>query len=171
MRILGVDPGSRCTGFGVVELETNGSRRIAAGVIRCEEHELGQRLHSIFAGLCELIVSHQPQVLAVEQVFMHRNAGAALKLGQARGVAICAGASMQLPVHEYSPRAVKQAVVGAGGAEKRQVQHMVRVLLGIDEPLAEDAADALAVALCHGHTCSTLARMPAVRSGRGGRWR
>ena len=159
MRILGIDPGSRLTGFGVIEV--NGDRVIAVqhGVIKAGTGEFPERLGIIFAGVRDLIDELQPAEVAIETVFVSRNAGSALKLGQARGAAICAAISLGLPVSEYAPRSVKQAIVGRGGADKVQVQHMVTVLLQLKEKLQEDAADALAVALCHQHTQQTLNRM------------
>ena len=159
MRILGIDPGSRFTGFGVIEV--NGDRVIAIqhGVIKAGTGDFPERLGIIFAGVRDLIDEHQPAEVAIETVFVSRNAGSALKLGQARGAAICAAISLGLPVSEYAPRSVKQAIVGRGGADKVQVQHMVMVLLQLQEKLQEDAADALAVALCHQHTQQTLNRM------------
>jgi crossover junction endodeoxyribonuclease RuvC len=159
MRILGIDPGSRLTGFGVIEV--NGDQAIAVqhGVIKAGTGEFPERLGIIFAGIRDLIGEHQPDEVAIETVFMSRNAGTALKLGQARGAAICAAISLGVPVSEYAPRSIKQAIVGRGGADKVQVQHMVMVLLQLKEKLQEDAADALAVALCHQHTQQTLNRM------------
>ncbi len=159
MRILGIDPGSRLTGFGIIEV--NGDQAIAVqhGVIKAGTGEFPERLGIIFAGICDLIGEHRPGEVAIETVFMSRNAGTALKLGQARGAAICAAISLGLPVSEYAPRSIKQAIVGRGGADKVQVQHMVTVLLQLKEKLQEDAADALAVALCHQHTQQTLNRM------------
>ena len=159
MRILGIDPGSRLTGFGIIEV--NGDRVIAVqhGVIKAGTGEFPERLGIIFAGVRDLIGEHQPAEVAIETVFVSRNPGSALKLGQARGAAICAAISLGLPVSEYAPRSVKQAIVGRGGADKVQVQHMVMVLLQLQEKLQEDAADALAVALCHQHTQQTLNRM------------
>jgi crossover junction endodeoxyribonuclease RuvC len=159
MRILGIDPGSRLTGFGVIEV--NGDQAIAVqhGVIKAGTGEFPERLGIIFAGIRDLISEHQPDEVAIETVFMSRNAGTALKLGQARGAAICAAISLGVPVSEYAPRSIKQAIVGRGGADKVQVQHMVMVLLQLKEKLQEDAADALAVALCHQHTQQTLNRM------------
>jgi crossover junction endodeoxyribonuclease RuvC len=159
MRILGIDPGSRFTGFGIIEV--NGDQAIAVqhGVIKAGTGEFPERLGIIFTGIRDLINEHQPGEVAIETVFMSRNAGTALKLGQARGAAICAAISLGLPVSEYAPRSIKQAIVGRGGADKVQVQHMVTVLLQLKEKLQEDAADALAVALCHQHTQQTLNRM------------
>ncbi len=157
MRILGIDPGSRITGFAVVD---TGERRLRAcgyGVIRPSAESIGERLGEIFTGVVQVIAELKPDVLAIESVFMARNAQSALKLGQARGVAICAAAQAGLPVFEYAPRAVKLAVVGSGRADKIQVQHMMRQILKIEAALAADAADALAIAVCHAHTEQSLA--------------
>lgn len=159
MKILGIDPGSRRTGFGIIEVRGDQAKLVHTGVIKAGDGDFPQRLGTIFAGLCEVIREHAPDEVAVETVFLSHNASSALKLGQARGAAICAAISEGLPVSEYAPRAIKQAMVGKGGADKTQVQHMVRILLGHAEPLAEDAADALAVALCHQHTQQTLNRL------------
>ena len=156
MRILGIDPGSRVTGFAVVDAGGRHLRACAYGVIRPAAEEIGARLAEIFEGVGQVISELQPQVLAIESAFMSRNAQSALKLGQARGVAICAAARAGLPVFEYAPRAVKLAVVGSGHADKIQVQHMMRQILKIDAALAADAADALAIAVCHAHTQHTL---------------
>ena len=147
--ILGIDPGSRVTGFGVIEV--NGSRQtyIACGCVRPREAELPGRLGEIFRGVDELIARYRPEELAIEQVFMARNAASALKLGHARGAAIVAASARGLLVFEYSARQIKQAVVGTGAAQKVQVQQMVRRLLTLDEAPQADAADALAAALCH----------------------
>ncbi len=159
MKILGIDPGSRRTGYGIILVRGDQSALVQAGVINAGTGDFPQRLGTIFSELCEIIATHAPDEVAVETVFVAHNAGSALKLGQARGAAICAAISAGLPVSEYAPRAVKQAMVGKGGADKSQVQHMVRVLLSHSEALAEDAADALAVALCHQHTQQTLNRL------------
>lgn len=171
--ILGIDPGSRVTGYGLVRVEGNRSAYVASGEVRVEGETLAQKLHHIFTALSAVIEIHAPDEAAVEQVFMHRNPDSALKLGQARGAAICALAAHGLPVAEYTPQEIKRAVVGGGRAVKEQVQHMVKALLNLSEISSADAADALAVALCHGHTGQTLARMGAVtvRGRRGGRWR
>ena len=171
MRILGIDPGSLATGYGVIEVSAGRMHCLCSGVVRPAGEAFAERLHAIFDELREIIGDHRPEVLAIEQVFMHRNAASALKLGHARGVAICAAATSGLAVHEYSPRSVKQSVVGVGGADKVQVQHMVRVLLGLEGELQEDAADALAVAVCHSHSSGTPGRIPGRRRARGGRWR
>ena len=163
MRILGIDPGSRFTGYGVIEVEGDQARLVRQGVIRTGDGEFAARLGVIFEGLRDLIRDCRPTEVAIENVFVSRNASSALKLGQARGAAVCAAISAGLPVSEYSPRSVKQAIVGRGGADKVQVQHMVCVLLRLDEHPAEDAADALAVALCHQHTQQTARRMQALQ--------
>lgn len=150
MRILGIDPGSRITGFGVVEIDGATPRYVASGCIRTESGApLADRLREIFEGVAEIVHTYAPSAMAVEQVFVKRNVDSALKLGQARGAAIVAGISRQLPVHEYSPAEIKQAVVGKGNAQKAQVQHMVCSLLALPGMPQADAADALAVALCH----------------------
>ncbi len=157
MRILGLDPGSRITGIGIID----GERLIHAESLRLGDGPMPERLGRIFVEVGSLIERFRPDIAAVETVFMSRNAQAAIKLGQARGAAVCAAVAAGLEVHEYAPRAVKQAIVGRGGAAKEQVQHMIRVLLKLSEVPAEDAADALAVALCHLHTAQTAARLPA----------
>ncbi|ROR29802.1 crossover junction endodeoxyribonuclease RuvC [Inmirania thermothiophila] len=150
VRILGIDPGSRVTGYGVVELDGGRARAVAWGCIAPPPGPFTGRLHAIFEGVRDVVSTHQPAEAAVEEVFVHRNVAAALKLGQARGAALCAATAAGLPVAEYAPGVVKQAVTGTGRASKAQVAYMVRALLAIREPLAADAADALAVALCHG---------------------
>lgn len=164
-RILGIDPGSRITGYGIIDSDGRRSQHVASGCIRMEDKVLPERLGAIFQGIAELIETHQPQEMAIEEVFMAKNAAAALKLGQARGAAICAGVTAGLAVSEYSPRSIKQAVVGAGGADKTQVQHMVQRILQLTDKLAADQADALAVALCHAHTDSTLVQLAKSNGG------
>lgn len=151
IRVLGIDPGSVVTGFGVIDIGRLGSARIASGAIRVQGESLPQKLGCIFREVSELVAAYRPQVMAVERVFVHRNVDAALKLGQARGAAICAGVAQDVAVAEYAPREIKKAVVGTGGAAKEQVEHMVTRLLGLGEALGADEADALAVAICHGH--------------------
>ena len=150
-RILGIDPGSRVTGFGVIEVVAQRVSYIASGCIRTAGEDFPGRLRVIYEGVCEVIATYQPHEAAVENVFMQRNAAAALKLGQARGAAICALVNHELLVHEYTPTQIKQAVVGRGHADKAQIQHMVPALLGLSAVLQADAADALATAICHGH--------------------
>lgn len=167
VRILGIDPGSRITGYGIVDFHRNHARHVASGCIHVRGADLSARLRAIFDGITTVVERERPAALAVEQVFFHRNAASALKLGQARGAALMAGVSKGLALYEYSPNQVKQAVTGRGHAPKDQVQHMIRILLGLRELPASDAADALAVAICHGHTSETLARMQssAARAG------
>jgi crossover junction endodeoxyribonuclease RuvC len=150
-RILGLDPGSLRTGFGVIDCEQGTLRIVAQGCIATSGGPLADRLRLIHARVAELIVTHRPAEIAVERVFLSKNVDSALKLGQARGAALAA-VPAALGVHEYAPRAIKLAVVGMGGAEKTQVAHMVKQLLAIDLKLAADAADALAIAICHAHT-------------------
>lgn len=149
--ILGIDPGSRKTGFGIISV--NGSRHeyVASGVIRLPLVALADRLKIIFDSISEIIAMHSPNEVAVEEVFMAKSAGSALKLGQARGAAIVACVNRELIVAEYTARQIKQAVVGTGAAQKEQVQHMVMTLLKLPAAPQEDAADALAAALCHAH--------------------
>ncbi len=149
-RILGVDPGSRATGYGVIEKEGNRLRYISCGVLRLSQQvSFPERLKKIYDGLSEVIGKHEPVVAAVEDVFVAVNPRSALKLGHARGVAILAAMQCGLAVHDYTPRKIKQAVVGYGNAEKVQVQQMVRILLKLSTSPSSDAADALAVAICH----------------------
>jgi len=162
-RILGIDPGSRVTGYGIIDVDGDRAAAATFGVIRTGEGDFPQRLGAIFNAIRSLVDEFRPDEVAVENVFVSKNAASALKLGQARGAAICAALSRELPVSEYSPRSVKQAIVGRGGADKVQVQHMVGVLLRLAETPAEDAADALAVALCHQHTQQGLDRMREAR--------
>ena len=150
-RILGLDPGSLRTGYGVID-SVSGTRTIVAqGCIATTGGAHADRLRIIHARVTELIRLHNPQEIAVERVFLSKNADSALKLGQARGAALAA-VPAALGVHEYAPRAIKLAVVGVGGAQKSQVAHMVKQLLRVDLKLAADAADALAVAICHAHS-------------------
>ena len=152
MRILGIDPGSRFTGFGVIDTEGPCLSYLASGCIRITDTDLPNRLKTIFDGMTEIVRLHGPDIVAIEKVFMARNADSALKLGQARGAAIAAVLQGDLPVAEYSALQIKQAVVGNGRAGKEQVQHMVRALLRLDGQPQADAADALACAICHAHT-------------------
>ena len=151
-RILGIDPGSRITGYGIIESNGRESTFVACGAIRVKGETLPEKLGYIFHEVLAVIEEYRPEKMAIEDVFMSKSAGSALKLGQARGAAICAGMHQTLPVDEYTARQVKLAVVGTGGADKEQVQHMVKMLLNRSEKIQEDAADALAVALCHAHT-------------------
>jgi len=148
-RILGIDPGSRITGFGIIDAEGNRVRHVVSGAIRTPDAIFPQRLRTIFEQLSAILDEYQPELVAIEQVFVNRNVSSALKLGQARGAAICAVAVRDLPIAEYAPTQIKRTVVGSGGASKEQVQYMVRALLNVAQALQADAADALAVALCH----------------------
>ncbi len=166
LRILGIDPGSRVTGYGLIEVQGCRHRYIDCGCIRVGGDALAERLGMIFNAVRGLIEEHKPTVMAVESVFVADNAGTALKLGQARGAAICAGASLALPIAEYAPRSVKQAIVGRGAAEKGQVQHMVTALLKLERSPSADAADALAIAICHAHHASSaILRRAGITSG------
>ncbi len=169
--ILGIDPGSRVTGFGIINAVGQRMEYVTSGCIRLPDDELPVRLKRIFDDLSAIIEKHVPQEMAIEQVFMAQNPGSALKLGQARGAAIVAGVHQSLPVAEYSARKIKQSVVGNGAAEKAQVQHMVAILLNLPSLPQEDAADALATAMCHAHTRQNLVKMAGVKSIRRGRLR
>lgn len=159
VRILGVDPGSRFTGFGLIESDKGRSRLIAAGRLDVSKGDMAARLLAVLIGLSKVIGEHLPHEAAVEETFVNRaNAASALILGQARGAAICACAQAGLPVSEYAAAQVKLAIAGNGRAEKEQVAHMVRVLLNTREAFAADAADALAVALTHAHVRTTRLR-------------
>jgi len=163
--ILGIDPGSRITGYGVIKESQQTLSYIDSGCIRTSEGELSQRLLEIFNGICQLMEEHSPNEVAIEEIFMHQNPSSALKLGHARGVAMVACASHRVKVCEYSAREVKQSVVGYGAAEKSQVKHMVVSLLKLNSSPQNDAADALAVAICHSHMRNKLyAKLP--RQGR-----
>lgn len=146
--IIGIDPGSRRTGYGVIRLEGNRHIHLASGHFDVSSYPVCERLRHIYLGMQSVMQTYQPQEAAIEQVFMHENPGSALKLGQARGAAIVA---LDIPVMEYSARQVKKSVVGNGAAKKEQVQFMVQRLLNLTGGLQPDAADALAVALCHAH--------------------
>ena len=152
MRILGVDPGSRITGYGVIQARGNRLDFISCGTIRTAgEEDFSRRLLVIFSDLSEIIRTHAPEVAAVEEVFIDRNPRAALKLGHARGAAVVAAVHHGLEVFNYSTRRVKQNVAGYGQADKAQMQYMVRMLLGLSAAPSRDAADALALAICHAH--------------------
>lgn len=160
--ILGIDPGSRKTGYGVVQIDQGKPVYLSSGIIRLPVDEpLGPRLGVLFASLLEIIDQYQPEQLAIEQVFMARSADAALKLGHARGAAMAACVFRGMATFEYAARQIKQAVVGTGAAHKEQVQHMVKTLLRLPGTPKEDAADALAAALCHFHSRQAELRMTA----------
>ncbi len=150
MRVLGIDPGSRRTGWGVVQLEGTRLHHVAAGTIAVSAKlPLPKRLHIIHQELQQVVSEYQPDVVAVEEIFFAKYANAALKLGHARGVALLVAAESELEIHEYPPAIVKRTIVGRGAADKVQVGRLVAVLLGLKAPLEEDAADALAVAITH----------------------
>ncbi len=165
MRVLGVDPGSRRTGFGIVDDQGGRPAYVACGVVVTISGTMAERLHRIFAGLTEVVEHYRPDACAVERVFLARNPDSALKLGQARGAALAALAGAGLDVHEYTALQIKKATVGVGHADKGQVQHMIRALLGLSARPSADAADALACALCHLHQSQgLLSRARAVSS-------
>ncbi len=170
MLILGIDPGSRITGYGVINVVGARNEYVASGCIRISGEGLPQRLQQVYAGISEIIERYSPQEMAIEQVFMARNADSALKLGQARGVAIVASVNAGLPVAEYAARQVKQSVVGNGGADKIQVQVMVAHLLKLPGRPQADAADALAIALCHAHSRNAQVALAGSHRVARGRW-
>jgi crossover junction endodeoxyribonuclease RuvC len=151
LRILGLDPGSRRTGFGVIECRGSDYTHVAHGCIVIAGLAIAERMRLIFENLQALIIEHRPGEIAVERVFVNRNVDSALKLGQARGAALCA-VPQGTPVFEYAPRAIKLALVGSGAAQKFQVAHMIKTLLQLDGPIGADASDALAIAVCHAHS-------------------
>lgn len=154
--ILGIDPGSRLTGYGVIRQQGRQLEYLGSGVIRTAAEDLPTRLKRIYAGVSEIITQFQPDMFAIEEVFLAKNANSALKLGQARGAAIVAAVNCDLPVYEYAARLVKQTVVGIGSAEKTQVQDMVTRMLKLSEKPQADAADALAIAITHAHSIQHL---------------
>jgi len=151
LRILGIDPGSRVTGFGVIDFTGDVPAFVASGAVASADGSFADRLRIIFDSVSQIVAEYRPAVVAIESVFVNRNAGSALKLGHARSAAICATFAHDVIVVEYSPREIKQAVVGKGHAKKEQVQHMVRRLLALPGDPSPDAADALACAICHAH--------------------
>ena len=155
MIILGIDPGSRITGYGLIDNQANRIEYIDSGYIKVSGDSLPQRLGFIFAAIDDVIRKHRAEQMSIENVFMARNADSALKLGQARGAAICAAHQAGLEIAEYAPREIKQSIVGSGAATKDQVQHMVRRLLGIRHDLQADEADGLAIAICHAQFYAT----------------
>jgi crossover junction endodeoxyribonuclease RuvC len=169
--ILGIDPGSQKTGFGVISHQGSRSEYITSGIIRLPRADLPERLKIIFDSVSEIVEQYCPDELSIEEVFMARDPKAAIKLGQARGAAIVACVNRDLPVYEYSAKSIKQAVVGTGGADKQQVQHMVMTLLKLPAAPKEDAADALAAALCHAHTQQSMIKLAGARTSRRGRAR
>jgi crossover junction endodeoxyribonuclease RuvC len=149
VRVLGVDPGSQRTGFGIIDVAGPSLSYVASGVIRTAEGEFCARLHEIFRCMRDLVSQYRPQEIAIERVFVNRNPDSALKLGQARGAAICGAVDSNAQVFEYAPRQIKMAVVGTGNAEKKQVELMIKRMLKLEGKVAADAADALATAVCH----------------------
>jgi crossover junction endodeoxyribonuclease RuvC len=164
-RILGIDPGYQNTGYGIVDFEGNRLRHVRHGVIRVSGEDVGAKLRVIFTELGSVVEELAPVEIAIERVFVHKNADSALKLGQARGAAITACADRDIRVFEYTPNQVKLALVGRGHAGKQQVQHMVKVLLCLPEAPQPDAADALAIAICHGHSREGLAKLAGAMRG------
>ena len=169
MRVIGIDPGLRCTGWGVVDVAAGRLSHVANGVCRSDGADLALRLLSLHAALTEVIARHAPDHAAVEQTFVNKDAAGTLKLGQARGVVLLAPAQAGLPVAEYAPNAVKKVIVGVGHADKRQVEHMVRLQLPTAKIAGPDAADALAIALAHAHHLQFSGRLQAAlaRAGAG----
>ncbi len=165
-RIIGIDPGTRVTGYGIIDSDGRSSSHVASGCIATRQEGLPQRLGEIYSGIAAVIAEYRPEEMAIEQAFVSKNVASALKLGQARGAAICAGVAADLPVAEYTPRMVKQAVVGTGAADKAQVEHMVRLILKLQQKLAADEADALAVAISHAHSQTTLQTLTRALEGR-----
>jgi crossover junction endodeoxyribonuclease RuvC len=159
MRIIGIDPGLRCLGWGVIEADGQRLRHIANGQILSGAGDLAVRLLALHTQLTEVIARHAPEMAAVEQTFVNRDGAGTLKLGQARGIAMLVPAQAGLPVAEYAPNAVKKTVVGVGHAEKQQVDHMVRMQLPGCDPVGPDAADALAIAICHAFHAQTAGRL------------
>lgn len=157
--ILGIDPGSRLTGYGVIRQVGLKLDYLGSGVIRTQAEDMPTRLKRIYAGVSEIITQFQPTMFAIEEVFLAKNANSALKLGQARGVAIVAAVNHDLPVFEYAARLVKQTVVGTGAADKTQVQEMVTRILNLSAKPQADAADALAIAITHSHSFAHLSQI------------
>lgn len=152
MIILGIDPGSRKTGYAIIDNQANSIKHIHSGFLKVAGDSFPERLGYIFTELSAIITQYKPITMSIENVFMHKNADSALKLGQARGAAICAGAHHGLKVAEYAPREIKKALVGKGAASKQQVQYLCQHYLNIKKELQEDEADAIAVAFCHAQT-------------------
>ena len=160
-RILGIDPGSQRTGVGIIDVDGAGKTTHVyhAPLLLLGEGDFAQRLKRLLMGLAEVMETYKPDEVAIEQVFMARNPDSALKLGQARGAAMCAAVLRDLPVHEYAAKEIKLAVFGKGSADKVQVQHMIGVMLNLHGKIQADAADALAVAITHGHVRATAQRI------------
>ncbi|ADZ91217.1 crossover junction endodeoxyribonuclease RuvC [Marinomonas mediterranea] len=172
-RILAIDPGSRITGYGVIDSKNGKTTYVSSGCVRLPDANLAVRLRVIFESVSELISQFSPSEFAIEEVFMAKNASSALKLGQARGAAIVSAGVADLPVYEYAARRVKQSIAGNGNADKAQIQAMVQLLLKLPSPPQADAADALAIAMCHANTRTSggLEYGVGKRAGkRTGRW-
>ena len=170
-RILGIDPGSRITGFAIIDVTQSTHQYVTSGCIRLKSNEPHENLNQIYSNLHLIITEYNPDEAAIEQIFMHNNPGSAIKLGQARGVAIVAATQKGLSVAQYSARQVKQSVVGYGAATKEQVQQMVCKLLQLSGKPQADAADALAIAICHANSCAGVGKILNVRGLRRGRIR
>ena len=168
-RILGIDPGSRITGYGVIDTDGFRHQHVASGHISIPDKEMTQRLGTIFREIGALIERWQPDAVAIEQVFVNRNVDSALKLGHARGAAICAAVNAGLHVGEYSPRAIKKAVTGQGAADKVQIQQMMQLMLKLDTLPQSDEADALAISICHANHMHVRS-VGVVSGSRNGRW-
>ncbi len=169
-RIIGIDPGSRCTGYGVIDSDGLRHKYVASGFVKITGDELPERLGMIFEEISLIIEKWQPKTMGIEQIFMNKNVDSAFKLGQARGAAICAGTHAKLDVGEYSPRAIKKAVVGNGAADKKQIQQMMKILLKLDFQPQSDEADGLAIAVCHANHMQ-MKILGIATKVRGGRWR
>ncbi|HEY4126876.1 MAG TPA: crossover junction endodeoxyribonuclease RuvC [Gammaproteobacteria bacterium] len=168
-RILGIDPGSLSTGYGIIDSEGQTLKYVDCGNIRTSGGSFLTRLEEIYFAVGTIVERFAPDEVAVERAFVHKNADSALKLGQARAAAICGTLVKRVPLHEYTPKEVKQAVVGKGGADKEQVQHMMRVILGLKGELQADSADALAIAVCHAHSRGLKAQLASLVQARGAR--
>jgi crossover junction endodeoxyribonuclease RuvC len=149
MIILGIDPGSRVTGFGIIKLQGGCHQYVGSGCIKTKGEAASERLYQIYTGLSSIIAQHAPDQVAIEKIFLKHNADSAFKLGQARGAAFVAVATYKLTLAEYAPKLIKKTVVGYGGADKQQIQQMIKILLGLSAVPQVDAADALAIAICH----------------------
>ena len=169
-RIIGIDPGSRCTGYGIIDSDGFRHQYVASGFVKIKGDELPERLGMIFSEISKVIEEWQPLTMGVELVFVDKNVDSALKLGQARGAAICAGTNAKLDVGEYTPRAIKKAVVGVGSADKKQIQQMIKLLLKLDFAPQSDDADGLAIAVCHANHMHVRSLGIGTKV-RGGRWR
>lgn len=167
--ILGIDPGSRITGYGVIQLVDDKVNYIASGCLKLNQDSLADKLTTIYKGIDKVVNLYSVQEVAVESVFMHQNAGAAIKLGQARGAAIVGASNGDTLVYEYTAKQVKQSVVGYGAASKDQIQHMVMQLLSLSGTISEDSADALAVSICHANNRKSRNKLGEYRSYKSGR--